>query len=474
MCNGAKILFVVPSKSYSHQMYFRPILHELLNRGHEIVYLTTQPINQPTLINLTEINLESKRKLNIPDHKQLNMYTENQFPFLNYMKKMIETGIDIAFEHSTVQELVSNRTNYHFDIVVMEWIAIPYVAFSKLFNCPVVGMLSVMNTFLLDIDMGLPMPLLQSVDTLYAFSHPVKSITRRLYKVLVQLWYYPIRSESIAWEKKIAKKYFGLEEIEYMEARNKMKVCLVNQHPAFTGSVIQSLGVVNIAGLFYKTINPLPKNLQDFLDNATQGVIYLSFGTNVQTQSFPPEALKVLIEVLTNSPYKVLWKSNNDSSFKEYPNILAQKWFPQNDVLNHPNIKCFITQGGMQSIEEAIFAEVPLIPINVFSDQHFLAHRIHVLKIGIQQQLATLNKIELQDAIENVIKDPIYKENIKKLSSLYQDQRNPPLDTAVWWIEHTIRHNGTEYMKNPLKDYSIIEFYMLDVASGYNLVQRVR
>lgn len=61
----------------------------------------------------------------------------------------------------------------------------------------------------------------------------------------------------------------------------------------------------------------------------------------------------------------------------------------------------------MQSIEEAIFAEVPLIPINVFSDQHFLAHRIHVLKIGIQQQLVTLNKIELQDAIANVMKDPM-------------------------------------------------------------------
>lgn len=58
-----------------------------------------------------------------------------------------------------------------------------------------------------------------------------------------------------------------------------------------------------------------------------------------------------------------------------------------------------------------------------------------------------------------------YKENIKKLASLYKDQMNPPLDTAVWWIEHTIRHNGTEYMKNPLLEYSIIEFYMLDVLT---------
>lgn len=259
MCNCAKILFVVPSKSFSHQMYFRPILHELLNRGHEIVYLTTHPINQPTLSNLTEINLDSKRKLKIPDHRQFNMYTENQFPFLNYMKNMIETGIDIAFEHSSVLDLVANRSNYHFDIVVMEWIVIPYIAFSKLFNCPVVGMISVMNTFFLDIDMGLPMPLLQSVDALYTFSHPDKSIIRRFYKILVQFWYYPIRNTAIEGEKKIAKKYFGLEADEYMEARNSIKICLVNQHPAFTGSVIQSLGAVNIGGLFYKTINSLPK-----------------------------------------------------------------------------------------------------------------------------------------------------------------------------------------------------------------------
>lgn len=76
-------------------------------------------------------------------------------------------------------------------------------------------------------------------------------------------------------------------------------------------------------------------------------------------------------------------------------------------LLDHPNVKCFINQGGIHSIEEAIFAEVPLIPINIFSDQHFLAHRIHKLKIGIQQQMSTLNIIELRDAIVNVINDPM-------------------------------------------------------------------
>ncbi len=59
------------------------------------------------------------------------------------------------------------------------------------------------------------------------------------------------------------------------------------------------------------------------------------------------------------APTKVLWKLS-DSDLVESGNITLSppnnvkivKWAPQNDVLGHPNVKVFFTQGGANSFNE--------------------------------------------------------------------------------------------------------------------------
>jgi glucuronosyltransferase len=43
--------------------------------------------------------------------------------------------------------------------------------------------------------------------------------------------------------------------------------------------------------------------------------------------------------------------------------------FQQRDLLEHPKIKLFITQGGHQSMEEAIHCKVPVLVIPFLGDQ---------------------------------------------------------------------------------------------------------
>ncbi len=59
------------------------------------------------------------------------------------------------------------------------------------------------------------------------------------------------------------------------------------------------------------------------------------------------------------APTKALWKLSdtdrvmlNNSSLPVSSNIKAVKWAPQNDVLGHPNVKAFFTQGGANSFNE--------------------------------------------------------------------------------------------------------------------------
>lgn len=52
---------------------------------------------------------------------------------------------------------------------------------------------------------------------------------------------------------------------------------------------------------------------------------------------FPPERLKVLTEALSELPYDVLFKWNNDEIPGRTENIKISKWFPQSDLLRKKN-----------------------------------------------------------------------------------------------------------------------------------------
>lgn len=69
----------------------------------------------------------------------------------------------------------------------------------------------------------------------------------------------------------------------------------------------------------------------------------------------------------------------------------------------HPKIKVFITQGGLQSTDEAITAGVPLIGIPMLGDQWFNVEKYVHHGIGVKLELETLTEEILLNSIKNVI-----------------------------------------------------------------------
>lgn len=47
-----------------------------------------------------------------------------------------------------------------------------------------------------------------------------------------------------------------------------------------------------------------------------------------------------------------------------------------------------------------------------------------------------------------------------KISNLYDDQIIPPLEKAIWWIEHTMRTNGSEYLRGDIRRAPLFRFYL--------------
>ncbi|CAG5031200.1 unnamed protein product [Parnassius apollo] len=206
------------------------------------------------------------------------------------------------------------------------------------------------------------------------------------------------------------------------------------------------------------------KDIQQYLDASQNGVIYFSFGTNVLPSSLSQEKIKIFENVFSQLPYNVIWKWDSDEKSVKSKNIKKYKWLPQSDLLRHPNVKLFITQGGLQSTDESITAGVPLIGIPMLGDQWYNAEKYVHHKIGIKLSLEKLTENQLKNAIIEIIEDKSYRENIIRLRSLMQDQPQAPLNRAVWWIEYVLRHGGAKHLRSPAANMSWIEYYELELV----------
>lgn len=178
----------------------------------------------------------------------------------------------------------------------------------------------------------------------------------------------------------------------------------------------------------------------------------------------------MLIETFSEVPYKVLWKFENDTLQNQPRNVRISKWLPQQDMLGHPNIKLFVTQAGLQSTEEAIANEVPLLALPFAFDQHSLAKRIAKLGIGLNLDFDKLTKERFKEAILEVTQNPEYKWKIREINQLMNDQPMSGLERAVWWTEYVIRHRGAPYFRNRMVDVPWYEYFLVDVIGSLLLI----
>ncbi|XP_078051520.1 UDP-glycosyltransferase UGT5-like [Augochlora pura] len=145
------------------------------------------------------------------------------------------------------------------------------------------------------------------------------------------------------------------------------------------------------------------------------------------------------------------------------PNVIMKKWCPQQAILMHPNVVLFIFQGGMQSMEEAIEAEVPMLGIPVFADQYANVQLLKDRGVAEDLQITDFTKEKFKRAVLNVISDPSYKENVRKLRDLLHDMPYHPMENAIWWIEHVVRHKGAKHLHCKARDTELYKLLHLDV-----------
>ncbi|CAG9771364.1 unnamed protein product [Ceutorhynchus assimilis] len=454
VCNGANILGIVATPSYSHQLAYMNLWTELSSRGHKVTVLTTNPQNNA---NLTEIDLSVG----------YNFMKQHKIPrnVLEFFRFSCNTSIEVDilyFNLPQVQELINDKHS-HFDVVMAETYKPEFLVFGERFNAPTILLTSYEDYYGIHRAFQNDYHSILYPDSTIPYAGEL-SFVQRFVNFITEWRFDAIENQCFMQRKNLIDKYFN-NTLTVEEMINKASMLFVAVSPVLLYPRPVSMRTVNIGGGI--TIQPsiaLEKNIESFLDSAKLGAIYFSLGSNAKSEALGYKTLTAIIEVFKNLPYSILWKFNNNSSFVMPKNIMTAPWWPQQDVLRHPNIKLFITQGGIQSLEEAIYFEKPLIGIPMFGDQESNLKRME--RKGILKYVTSSPRIdpgELKEAILDVMGNKKYVENIRRLNKVNLDQPMSGLEKAVWWTEYVVRHKGNvEHMVH--KTIPFYQYYFLDVA----------
>lgn len=130
------------------------------------------------------------------------------------------------------------------------------------------------------------------------------------------------------------------------ELYQNISMIFVNTHRSVFKPRPQMPGILNVGGSHIKPPKPLPKDLQQFLDNSKNGVIVFTLGSYMRSADMPKDKIEIFLTAFSKLKQNVLWKFEDESLIVVPANVRIQKWLPQSDVLAHPNVVLFISHGG--------------------------------------------------------------------------------------------------------------------------------
>ncbi|KAI5089019.1 UDP glucuronosyltransferase 1 family, polypeptide B7 precursor [Silurus meridionalis] len=234
---------------------------------------------------------------------------------------------------------------------------------------------------------------------------------------------------------------------------------------------------VLIGGLNCAVSRPLDPEVLEFVEGSEHGFIVFTLGSLVP--AMPKEKAAVFFQAFSRIPQRVLWRYTGEVPHEVPRNVKLMRWLPQNDLLgkssvflSHPKAKAFITHGGSHGIYEGICHSVPMVMMPLFGEQGDNVQRLASRGVGVVLNFYDIRADEVVNALNTVINDSSYKEKMKKLSALHNDQPITPLDLAVYWTEYVMRHKGAEHLRSAAHNLNWVQYHSLDVF-GFLLVVMV-
>ena len=168
----------------------------------------------------------------------------------------------------------------------------------------------------------------------------------------------------------------------------------------------------------YSFVGPSVRPVTEDIEKTKDKLIYISMGTVINNSlSF----YKKCISAFANTDYQVIMSVGNLIDMKDLgdipANITVKNFVDQIAVLNKADV--FLSHCGMNSVNESLYYQVPLVTYPQTSEQAGVATRVEQLGAGIR--LKKVSAESIRETVENVMNTPSYRENAIAISNGFKN-----------------------------------------------------
>lgn len=336
-----KILVIMGHLGKSHFQTFKPLFEELARRGHYLTVLSHFPRSEAAkmkeaLTTYKDISLLNSEVGTFIDVIDIRITQQTLFFFaasLYKLRQAADIECRIFYNNQAIKKLY--RSNDKFDIILTESFSTDcFLSFIARFKIPHLTLSTILMPWTSN-DIGnednpsyIPIYSLGLTRPLDYIDRIANTLVQLICKITYDYWYRP-KDQTII-HKLFSPGVSNLKEI----AKQSMAV-FVNTHSSLHGNVPRLPNVIEVGGIHIPTkINPLPKDIAEFLDSASDGLLYFNFGSMIKMTTMPQEKLNAILEVFVSLPRKIIWKWEDDLLPRKMNNVMVKKWLPQFDILS--------------------------------------------------------------------------------------------------------------------------------------------
>ncbi|XP_018321655.1 UDP-glucuronosyltransferase 2B20 isoform X1 [Agrilus planipennis] len=471
-CACFRILGLNPFDGKSHFVMFERLYMELARRGHELDVLSHFPREKP-VPRYTDISLKGSLPNLVGNFSFELVKDTTTTTMMNIITGMCGTNIcENAFKHPLTLKLKNTKKKY--DLIITEIFGTDCMfGFAHHFDVPVVTLTTSVNQPWGNSRFGNPeeptyipsyfLPYTTNMSLVEKFWNIWNSFYTKIY-------YY---KKSIEPSDYYVKQFFGEDTPHLTELISRYSsLHMVNSHFSINPARPWVPNVIEVGGLHINDPRPLTDSYKTVmsLEDKYKGVVYMSFGSLLMLQTLPLDGLKVLFSTFSLlSDYKFLVKGDKSKipdSVIISPNVIFKSWTPQIDILCHPNVVLFISHAGLMGTQESVFCGVPILEMPFFGDQTLNAKNLVLKGSALEISFIDMSKEEILNVLKELLENPKYRETAKQLSIQFKDRPLSAMDTAIYWIEYVIRHNGAKQLRSHASDMTFFEYYYIDIFLG--------
>uniref|UniRef100_A0A915DVF0 glucuronosyltransferase n=1 Tax=Ditylenchus dipsaci TaxID=166011 RepID=A0A915DVF0_9BILA len=228
-----------------------------------------------------------------------------------------------------------------------------------------------------------------------------------------------IFSEDYEIRRKFKRKFPDVNQIKQSAELYLLNTDLLLEEPSLSlPSYVHCVG-----GIHIDEVKPLFYPWNSSIAEAKEGLIIVSLGTQVDTSKMPAVLVKTMLNVFSKlKDYRIFWRIGGKlalpgiDDLETIPShINITTFIPQNELLANRRTRLFITNGGMNSVMEAV------------------AHGVAILEQTLMAKLKEL------------LNNPKYARTAKEMSKEFKSRPSTAFQRALHAIEHVGRHRSAKF-----------------------------